>query len=67
MLVGPFESEERTLIKIHFRTLAVTSLGVVLGVEQSIGIVSISIVLAEPIVGTADMLHVEIAEATGHA
>jgi hypothetical protein len=67
MLVGPFDSEERAFIKIHFRTLAVTSLGVVLGVEQSVGIVSIRVVFSKSIIGTAHMLHIQIAEAAGHA
>jgi hypothetical protein len=66
MLVRPFDSEERTLIKRHFGTLAVTSLGVVLRVEQSIGIVSIGIVFSQPIVGSSNVLHVKITKAGGH-
>jgi hypothetical protein len=67
VLVGPFDGEERTFVKIHFRTLAVTTLGVVLRVKQSVGIISIGIVFSQPIVGTSEALHVKIAEATGHA
>jgi hypothetical protein len=67
VLVGPFDREERAFIKIHFGSLAVTSLGVVLGVEQSVGIVSIRVVFSKSIIGTAHMLHIQIAEAAGHA
>lgn len=64
VLVGPLNGEERTFIKIHFRSLAVTTLSVVLGVEQSIGIVPVGVVLPEAIVGTSRVLHVQVTHAS---
>jgi len=60
VLCGPLKREERTLIKAHGGSNAISSLCVVLGIEQSVGIVSIGVGLIESIIRSSEILHVEI-------
>jgi len=65
VLVGPLNGEQRTFIKGHGRSHAVTALGVVLGIKQTIGVVSVGVGFVESVVGATRVLHVQISKDRG--
>jgi hypothetical protein len=50
VLIGPFNGEQRLFIESHIGSPAISSLSIVLGVEQSVGIVSIGVGFVQTIV-----------------
>lgn len=50
VLSGPFNSEQRFFIEGHFGSPAITSLSIVLRVEQSVGIVSVGVGFIQTVV-----------------
>jgi hypothetical protein len=60
VLVGPFDSQERSFVEGHRGTNAITSLSVVLGVEQSVSIVSVGVSLVQSVIGTTRAVHVKV-------
>jgi len=65
VLSGPFNSQLRALVVGHSGTNAVTSLGVVLGVEQSVTIVSVGIGFIQSVIGASWSVHVAITSHIG--
>lgn len=61
VLSSPFNGEERLFVEGHGRSPAVSSLSVVLGVKQSLCIVSVGVGLVKSVVRTSWALQVEIA------
>ncbi len=43
MLIGPFDAEQRFFVEGHGGSLAISSFGIVLGIHQSVGIVSVGV------------------------
>jgi len=60
VLSSPLNGQERTLIERHGGSVAESSLSIVLGVEQSVGVVSISVGFIQSIIATSRVLHVHI-------
>jgi hypothetical protein len=60
VLSGPFNGQLRSLVVGHGGTDAITSLGVVLGVKQSVSIVSVGIGFIQSVVGASGLVHVQI-------
>lgn len=60
VLVGPLNGEERTFIEAHGRSIAVSSLGIVLRIVQSVSIVSVLVGLVQTVVGPSRVLHVKV-------
>jgi len=60
VLDSPFDHEEGFLVEIHSRTNAISSLSVILGVEQSVSIVSVGVGFIKTIVRTSWVVQVEI-------
>lgn len=65
VLVGPLNGEERTFIIAHGWANAISSLGVVLRVEEPVGVVSVLIGLIESVIGTSWVVHVQISAGIG--
>jgi hypothetical protein len=60
VLSGPFDGQLRSFIVGHRGSDAITSLGVVLGVEQSVSIVSVCIGFIQSVVGASRRVHVKV-------
>jgi hypothetical protein len=60
VLVGPFDGQERSFVVGHGGANAITSLCVVLGVEQSVSIVSVGVSLVQSVVRTTRAVHVKV-------
>lgn len=60
VLTGPFESKKRTLIEIHGWGDGITSLCIVLGIEESVLIIGVGISLIESIIASGGILEIEI-------
>jgi hypothetical protein len=66
VLSGPFNGQLRSLVVRHSGTNAVSSLSVVLGVEQSVRIVSVRIGFVQSVVRASGVVHVAITVNGGH-
>jgi hypothetical protein len=62
VLVGPFDGQQRTFVKVHGGAKAITSFAIILGIEQAVSIISISVFFANSVIRTAKVVHVGIAE-----
>jgi hypothetical protein len=62
VLSGPFNSQLRSLVVGHSGTNAVSSLSVVLGVEQSVSIVSVRVGFIKSVIRASGVVHVEVTE-----
>jgi hypothetical protein len=60
VLNGPFNSQLRSLIVRHSGTNTISSLSIVLGVEQSVSIVSVGVGFVQSVVGASGILHVAV-------
>ena len=60
VLGSPLDLELGASIEVHGGTTAISSLSVVLGVEQAVSIVTVSVGLIVTVVGTTRVLHVKI-------
>ena len=61
VLGSPLNGKLRAFIKGQRRADTVTSSSIVLGIEKSVGVVSVSVVFVESVIGTSRVLHVAIA------
>jgi hypothetical protein len=62
VLRSPFDHEERTFVEAHGRSVAISSLGVILRVEKTICIVSVVVCFVQSVIRTSRVLHVQIGE-----
>jgi len=60
VLSSPLNRQKGSFVEGHGGSVAESSLSVVLGIEQSVGVVSISVGLVQSIIATSRVLHVHI-------
>jgi hypothetical protein len=60
MLSSPLNGQEGAFIEAHLRSNTIATFSIVLGVKQSISIVSVGIGLVKSIVGTSRVVHVSV-------
>jgi hypothetical protein len=66
VLLSPLDGKLRSFVEGHRRSPAVSSLCVVLGIEESVGVVSVGVGLIQTIVASSWILHVEICSSAGN-
>jgi len=66
VLNSPFNGQQRTFVVRHGWTIAVASLSVVLGVEQTIGIISVLVCFVQTVIRTSGIVHVAVSKYLGN-
>jgi hypothetical protein len=64
MLIGPFKRKQRTFVESHFWSPAVSSLGIVLSVHETIVVLSVGIGFTISVVAASQVVHVHVTVAS---